>query len=432
MQDAANSKAPTTATFAPQSAPARSRYDIAIVGGGIVGLATARELLLRKPALRVIVVEKDASIAGQQSGHNSGVLHTGIYYAPGSLKAQACVEGHRRLLRFCEEQSIPYELCGKLIVALDESELPRLNELYRRGTTNGVAGLELVGPERLHEIEPYAAGVKAIYSPNTGIVDFVQVAHAYARSVQAQGGEIVVGLRVMAIAQRGTSVILTTRMLAGGQPGPEIEARWVITCAGLHSDQVSAFGGGRRDVRILPFRGDYYVLRPEKRQLVRGLIYPVPDPRFPFLGVHFTRRHDGEIWAGPNAVLAFARQGYGRWDIAPRDLWDALSYSGFWKMAARYWRVGMSEFYRDYVKRAYVKELQRYLPAVRADDLLPGPSGVRAQAVAADGRLVDDFLIRRSERTIHVQNAPSPAATSSLVIASHIVDTADHAFGLSA
>jgi L-2-hydroxyglutarate oxidase len=432
MQDAANSKVPTTATYALQSAPERGSYDIAIVGGGIVGLATARELLLRNPALRVIVVEKDASIAGQQSGHNSGVLHTGIYYAPGSLKAQACVEGHRRMRRFCEEQDIAYELCGKLIVALDESELPRLNELYRRGTTNGVAGLELVGPERLREIEPYAAGIRAIYSPNTGIVDFVQVAHAYARSVQVQGGEIVVGHRVTAIAQRGASAILTTRTLAGGQPGPEIEAMWVITCAGLQSDQVSAFGDGRRDVRILPFRGDYYVLRPEKRQLVRALIYPVPDPRFPFLGVHFTRRHDGEIWAGPNAVLAFARQGYGRWDIAPRDLWDALSYSGFWKMAARYWRVGIAEYYRDYVKRAYVKELQRYLPAVRADDLLPGPSGVRAQAVAADGRLVDDFLIRRGERTIHVQNAPSPAATSSLVIASHIVETAEKAFDLSA
>src|SRR5215831_19091096 len=228
MQDAANSSSPTPVALASQSAPERSRYDIAIVGGGIVGLATAREFLLRKPALRLIVVEKDAVIAGQQSGHNSGVLHTGIYYAPGSLKAQACVEGHRRLLRFCEEQGISYELCGKLIVALDDSELPRLNELYRRGTANGVAGLELVGPERLREIEPHAAGIKAIHSPNTGIVDFVQVAHAYARSVRTQGGEIVVGHRVTAIAQRGASAILSTRMLPAGQPGPEIETQWVI------------------------------------------------------------------------------------------------------------------------------------------------------------------------------------------------------------
>jgi L-2-hydroxyglutarate oxidase LhgO len=432
MQDAAGQQTVATHGFSAGLAPQRDRYDIAIVGGGIVGLATARELLLRQPRLRLIVVEKDATIASQQSGHNSGVLHTGIYYAPGSLKAQACVEGHLRMLRFCEEQDIAYELCGKLIVALDESELPRLNELYRRGTANGVVGLELVGPERLCEIDPYAAGIKAIYSPNTGIVDFVKVAHAYARSVQAQGGEIVVGHRVTAITQRGDTALLTTRTSAAGQAGPEIAARWVITCAGLHSDQVSAFGHGQRDVRILPFRGDYYVLRPEKRQLVRALIYPVPDPRFPFLGVHFTRRHDGEIWAGPNAVLAFARQGYGRWDIAPGDLWDALSYGGFWKMAARYWRVGMAEYYRDYVKRAYVNELQRYVPALRADDLLPGPSGVRAQAVAPDGRLVDDFLIRRGERTIHVQNAPSPAATSSLVIASFIVETAEKAFDLSA
>lgn len=432
MNDASQQTPVAQPDFAPQTTPERASYDIAIVGGGIVGLATARELLLRRPALRLIVVEKDAVIASQQSGHNSGVVHTGIYYAPGSLKAQACVEGHRRLLRFCEEQGINYELCGKLIVALDESELPRLNELYRRGTANGVAGLELVGPERLREIEPYAAGIKAIHSPNTGIVDYVQVAHAYARNVQAQGGEIVVGHRVTAINQRGASAMLSTRTLPAGQPGPQIEARWVITCAGLQSDRVSAFGESQRDVRILPFRGDYYVLRPEKRHLVRALIYPVPDPRFPFLGVHFTRRHDGEIWAGPNAVLAFARQGYGRWDIAPHDLWDTLSYGGFWKMAAQYWRVGLMEYYRDYVKRAYVKELQRYLPAVRADDLLPGPSGVRAQAVGADGRLVDDFLIRRGERTIHVQNAPSPAATSSLVIADTIVETAEKAFDLGA
>ena len=432
VQDINDGHMTAAATFAPQSMPQRSQYDIAIVGAGIVGLATARELLLRKPGLRLIVVEKDTTIASQQSGHNSGVLHTGIYYVPGSLKAQACVEGHRRMLRFCEENGIAYELCGKLIVALDESELPRLDELYRRGTANGVEGLEVVGPERLREIEPYAAGIKAIYSPNTGIVDFVGIAHAYARSVQQRGGEIVVGHRVTSITQRGDSAVLVTRQVAGGGAGSEIAATHVITCAGLQSDQVSAFGDGKRDVRIVPFRGDYYKLRPEKRGLVRALIYPVPDPRFPFLGVHFTRRLDGEIWAGPNAVLAFAREGYGRWDLAPGDLWDALGYRGFWKMAAKYWRTGLEEMYRDYSKRAYVKELQRYLPAVRADDLLSGPSGVRAQAVAPDGRLVDDFLIRHSERTIHVQNAPSPAATSSLMIASMIADQAGSLFGLDA
>jgi L-2-hydroxyglutarate oxidase LhgO len=432
VQDTSSAHTTATPGFAPRSTPQRSQYDIAIVGGGIVGLATARELLLRKPDLRLIVVEKDATIANQQSGHNSGVLHTGIYYAPGSLKAQACVEGHRRMLRFCEENGIAYELCGKLIVALNESEIPRLEELYRRGVANGVKGLELIGPERLREIEPYAAGIKAIFSPNTGIVDFVGVAHAYARNVQERGGEIVVGHRVTAIAQRGDSALLVTQRSSGGEAGPEIAATHIITCAGLQSDQVSAFGHGKRDVRIVPFRGDYYKLRVEKRGLVRALIYPVPDPRFPFLGVHFTRRLDGEIWAGPNAVLAFAREGYGRWDLAPGDLWDALSYRGFWKLAARYWRTGLDEMYRDYSKRAYVKELQRYLPAMRADDLLPGPSGVRAQAVAPDGRLVDDFLIHHSERTIHVQNAPSPAATSSLMIANLIADQAGSLFNLDA
>jgi L-2-hydroxyglutarate oxidase LhgO len=430
VQDTTNGQTTASPGFAPQTTPQRSRYDIAIVGAGIVGLATARELLLRKPGLRLIVVEKDVAIASQQSGHNSGVLHTGIYYAPGSLKAQACVEGHRRLMTFCEENGISYELCGKLIVALNEHEIPRLEELYRRGTANGVAGLELVGPERLREIEPHAAGIKAIYSPTTGIVDFVGVAHAYARSVQERGGEIVVGRRVTTIATRGASALLIARRSSGREVGLEIEATHVITCAGLQSDQVSAFGQGKRDVRIVPFRGDYYLLRPEKRRLVRALIYPVPDPRFPFLGVHFTRRLNGEIWAGPNAVLAFAREGYGRWDLAPGDLWDALSYRGFWKMAAKYWRTGVEEMYRDYSKRAYVKELQRYLPELRADDLLPGPSGVRAQAVASDGRLVDDFLIRRGARTIHVQNAPSPAATSSLMVASLIADQAESQFDL--
>lgn len=423
MQDTSSGHITGTLGFVPQSAPQQRRYDVAIVGGGIVGLATARELLLRKPGLRLIVVEKDAAIASQQSGHNSGVLHSGIYYAPRSLKARACVEGHRRLIAFCEENAIPFELCGKLIVALDESELPRLEELYRRGTANGVTGLEMIGPERLREVEPHAAGIKAIWSPNTGIVDYTRVATAYARNVQERGGEIVVGHEVTNIAQLGSSAILTTRRPSdGGGAGPEIDAAHVITCAGLQSDKVSAFGHGKRDVRIVPFRGDYYVLRPEKRHLVRALIYPVPDPRFPFLGVHFTRRPDGAIWAGPNAVFAFAREGYGRWDLAPRDLWDALSYGGFWKMAATYWRTGLEEMYRDYSKRAYVKELQRYLPDLQTDDLLPGPSGVRAQAVAPDGRLVDDFLMRRTANTVHVQNAPSPAATSSLVIASMIAD----------
>jgi L-2-hydroxyglutarate oxidase LhgO len=417
--------------FVPQPAPERSWYDIAIVGGGIVGLATARELLLRQPRLRLIVVEKALALATHQSGHNSGVLHTGIYYPPGSLKARACVEGHRRMITFCEENNIPLQLCGKLIVAVEESELVRLEDLYRRGIANGVQGLELVGPERLRELEPFAAGIKGIYSPHTGIIDYVCVAHAYARFVQQHGGEIMVGHEVTNITRRHPSTVLITRhRIAGAGARQEIQAAQVITCAGLQSDKVAALNHNKGDVRIVPFRGDYYVLRPDKRHVVRALIYPVPDPRFPFLGVHFTRKLDGEIWAGPNAVLALAREGYGRFDVSPADLWDVLNYRGFWRMAGKYGRTGLAQLYRDFSKRAYVKELQRYVPGVHADDLLPGPSGVRAQAVAPDGRLVDDFLIRCTENTIHVQNAPSPAATSSLVIARMIADKAETTFRL--
>jgi L-2-hydroxyglutarate oxidase LhgO len=410
--------------------PSASHYDLAIVGAGIVGLATAREFLLRQPALHVIVLEKETAIARQQSGHNSGVIHSGIYYAPGSLKARACVEGHRAMLAFCREQGIPFELCGKVIVALDESELPRLEDLYQRGIKNGVQGLEFIGPERLRELEPYAAGIKAIHSPNTGIIDYVQVAQAYARQVREHGGEIVTGCEVTTLTALEGQSALGIRQAGVVTLETEIHARYVITCGGLQSDKLSRMSGKDSQVHIIPFRGDYYVLRPEKRHMVRGLVYPVPDPRFPFLGVHFTRRLDGEVWAGPNAVLAFAREGYGRWRVNPADLWEVLSFGGFWKMAAQYWKMGLAEMYRDYVKEAYVKELQRYMPELRAADLLPGPSGVRAQALSADGRLVDDFLIQRGENVVHVQNAPSPAATSSLVIARMIVDEAQSSFEL--
>jgi L-2-hydroxyglutarate oxidase LhgO len=410
--------------------PSSSHYDLAIVGAGIVGLATAREFLLRQPALRVIVLEKETAIASQQSGHNSGVIHSGIYYAPGSLKARACVEGQQAMLAFCREQGIPFELCGKVIVALDESELPRLEDLYQRGIKNGVQGLEFIEPGRLRELEPYAAGIKAIHSPNTGIIDYVQVAQAYAREAQEHGGEIVTGCEVTALTTQDAQTVLGIRQAGVVTLETEIHARYVITCGGLQSDKLSRMSGKDNQVHIVPFRGDYYVLRPEKRHMVRGLIYPVPDPRFPFLGVHFTRRLDGEVWAGPNAVLAFAREGYGRWQISPGDLWEVLSFGGFWKMAAQYWQAGLAEMYRDYVKEAYVKEVQRYVPELQAADLLPGPSGVRAQALSADGKLVDDFLIQRGENIVHVQNAPSPAATSSLVIARMIVDEAWRSFDL--
>lgn len=391
------------------------QYDTVIVGGGMIGLATAREMLKRQPDTKLAVLEKETQITQHQSGHNSGVIHSGIYYVPGSLKAKACVAGHDEMLAFCDEHGIGYDLCGKVIVALDEGELPRLQTLYERGIANGVQGLEMIGPERLRELEPYAAGIRAIYSPNTGIIDYPKVAQAYAHDLCAAGGEIITDCRVTGIETRADSTILNT-------PQGDIEAKFVITCGGLYSDKLAQMSGADKSVQIVPFRGDYYVLRPEKRHMVKSLIYPVPDPQFPFLGVHFTRTIKGEVWAGPNAVLAFAREGYGRWDIKPGELAAVLRFGGFWKMARRYWRTGISEMYRDYSKAAYAKELRRYMPALQTDDLLPGPSGVRAQALASDGRLVDDFLIRHGERVAHVQNAPSPGATSSLVIARMIVD----------
>jgi (S)-2-hydroxyglutarate dehydrogenase len=412
--------------------PSLRHYDVAIVGAGLVGLATARELLIRQPRLRVVVLEKDPVLASQQSGHNSGVIHSGIYYTPGSLKARACVAGHRAMLEFCQDQGIPLDLCGKVIVALNENELPRLEDLYHRGIANGVQGLELIGPERLHELEPYAIGIKAVYSPRTGITDFVKVAHAYARAIQQREGEIITSCKVRSLSMKDGQILLVClhpdKNIRNKQI--EIEARYVITCAGLQSDKLSQMSGQKPEIRILPFRGDYYVLRPEKRHKVRALIYPVPDPRFPFLGVHFTLRIDGEVWAGPNAVMAFAREGYQRWKINPKDLSEILGYSGFWKLAAQYWKMGLAEMYRDYVKAAYVKELQRYIPDLQSGDIVPGPSGVRAQAIAKDGRLIDDFLIHHGENTVHVVNAPSPAATSSLVLAKMIVDEAQRRFNM--
>ena len=398
-------------------------WDLAIIGGGIVGLASARELLIRHPELRLVVLEKEDGIARHQSGHNSGVIHSGIYYAPGSLKAKACVAGKEKLLRFCDERGITYDLCGKVIVALDEEELPRLETLYQRGLANGVPGLELIGPERLREIEPDAVGIKALYSPTTGIIDFTQVAQAYADDVEARGGEIKLNHEVTAIEEHGGPYLLFT-------PSATIEARYVISCAGLHSDRVATMTGAPPTPKIVPFRGDYYLLHPEKGDRLRGMIYPVPDPRFPFLGVHFTRRLNGEVWLGPNAVLAFAREGYGRLTTSPGDLLESLAYSGFRSLALKFWRTGLAEMYRDYSKGAFLKELQRYMPDLTMDDLLPGPSGVRAQALAEDGTLVDDFVVNHNGNALHVRNAPSPAATSSLAIAAMVADTADRAFGL--
>ncbi len=402
---------------------AGSRYDVVVVGGGIVGMATARELLLRHPELKLAVLEKEQTLSAHQTGHNSGVIHSGIYYAPGSLKARLCVQGRRMLTRFCDENGIAYQLCGKVIVATKDSELPGLHKLYERGLANEVEGVEIIGPERLREIEPHCVGLQAIYSPCTGIVDYRKVARAYAAQVRERGGAIHTGHEVVAISRRAQTVLLETTR-------GEVEAGALVTCGGLYSDRLARLTGATRLPQIVPFRGDYYVLRPERHDLVRNLLYPVPDPSFPFLGVHFTRHIDGERSLGPNAVLAFAREGYKRLDVNPRDNLETLTYRGFWALALKNWQTGFGELWRDFSKKAFVRALQVYLPELTPDDCLPGPSGVRAQALSADGKLVDDFVFATSERIVHVRNAPSPAATASLAIGQMIADKAEQVFGL--
>jgi len=421
--------APTTAP-APGDAPPGSGIerptDVAIVGGGIVGLATALRLLEARPNLRLTVLEREPELASHQSGHNSGVVHAGLYYAPGSLKARLCRAGKAQLETFCDEHGIPVERTGKLVVALDESELGRFEALRERAVANEVPGLEVVGPERIRELEPHALGIRALWSPTTAIVDFRRVALAYADEVRARGGTIETSRPVTGIERRadGSLVLATAR--------GDLVARSVIVCAGLWADQVAAYTGdsGPEAPRIIPFRGDYYTLTPPARPLVRGLIYPVPDPRFPFLGVHLTRRHDGEVWAGPNAVLAFRRTGYRRRDVSLRDLAGAVTYPGFVRLARRYWRTGMAEMWRDWSKRAFLAEIQRYVPEVQAEHLVFGPSGVRAQALARDGTMLDDFDLAGSGRVIHVRNAPSPAATSSLALGRELATRAIERFEL--
>jgi L-2-hydroxyglutarate oxidase len=403
----------------------KTTYDVVVVGAGIVGLASARELLRRRPGLRLAVVDKEPRVGAHQTGHNSGVIHSGIYYAPGSLKARLCVAGARELYAYCEANDIPTERCGKVIVATDESELGRLQALHERGVANGVEGLEMIGPERLRELEPHCAGVRALWSPCTGIVDYSLVAASYARDVRDAGGEVHTGREVRVLRRAGDRMVLET---AAG----ELETRRVLTCAGLYADRVAALSDGAREPRVVPFRGDYWQLRPEARHLSRNLIYPVPDPSFPFLGVHATRRiGTGEVWLGPNAVLAFAREGYRRRDLRPRDLAAALANRGFRRLARRYWRTGAAEMWRDWSKRAFWRSVRRYLPDVELADMMPGPSGVRAQALDASGALVDDFVVDvQGDRVLHVRNAPSPAATSSLAIGRLVADAADRAFGL--
>lgn len=389
-------------------------YDVAIFGGGIVGLATAYELTRRFPGRRVLVLEKEATLAAHQTGHNSGVLHSGMYYRPGSLRAENCRTGKAAMEAFCAAEGIPYELCGKVIVAVTEDELPALQDILERGTANGVR-CETIGRERLLEIEPSAAGIRAIHVPEAGIVNYRQVAERLAAIVAEREGRIVTSARVTGLRREADRVVVET---AAGA----FEARYAVNCTGLHSDRTTALSGVAPDVRIVPFRGEFYELRPEARHLVRGLIYPVPDTRFPFLGVHFTKTIHGGVECGPNAVLAFAREGYRKTDINLRDLFESLAWPGFRKMALKHWRKGAGEMWRSFSKRAFVRALRRLLPEIRGEHLETAPSGVRAQAIGRDGLLVDDFVIQQSDRVVNVCNAPSPAATASLNIGRLIVD----------
>lgn len=398
-------------------------FDVAVVGGGIVALAVARALSERVPRARLVLLEKEPVLGRHQTTHNSGVIHSGIYYRPGSAKACLCVEGARLMAEFCEAHAIPVNRCGKVIVAARPEEVDRLRALWERGVANGVAGLRWLDAAALREIEPHAAGLQAIHSPTTASVDFGAVAAALADDLAVRGVRVETRARVVAMSRRGQEWVVRT-------PRLEVRARAVINCAGLYADRVALLAGARPDVRIIPFRGEYYFLRADRSRLVRGLIYPVPDPEFPFLGVHFTRTVHGRVEAGPNAVLAFAREGYRFTTVRGRELWWTLSYPGFWAMARRYWRTGCYELYRSLSRRAFVRALQRLVPEVRSEDLVPGGSGVRAQAVARDGTLVDDFRILEEAGALHVLNAPSPAATASLAIGRYLTARAATLFDL--
>jgi len=395
------------------SSAAENRYDVVIVGAGIVGLATARQLLQARPELRLAILEKEAEIAAHQSGRNSGVLHSGIYYPPGSLKARTAIAGRKAMLAYCSEQGIETRICGKVIIATRDSELGRLRDLEERASANGVRA-ERLGPERLAEIEPRAAGVAALAVPEAGIVDYGAVCRALCREVERAGALLYLESAVRGIRGDRQGVRVET---AKG----EVAGRLLVNCAGLHSDRVAALDAPVADgTHIVPFRGEYWALRPARRHLVRGLIYPVPDPSFPFLGVHLTTTIGGGVLAGPNAVLALAREGY-RWrDASPRHIAALAADRGLWRLARRYWRTGAGEVWRSLSKNAFVRELRRLLPELGADDLERAPAGVRAQALRPDGALVDDFAIVETERAIHVVNAPSPAATASLEIGSAI------------
>jgi L-2-hydroxyglutarate oxidase len=389
---------------------------IMIIGGGIVGLATAYQLQKKHPSLHIIVMEKEEELATHQTGNNSGVVHSGIYYKPGSLKATNCIDGKKRLLEFCDEEGIAYEPCSKVLIASRNEELAPLQELKRRGDANGVK-VEKISKEKLHEIEPHVSGIGALLVPECHIIDYSSVALGMGQSFERNGGEIRRGEKVEYLHYSFPRWIVETNR-------GTYATDFIINCAGLHSDRIAKMALPEKDLpcKILPFRGEYYLLKKEKRALVKGLIYPVPNPKLPFLGVHLTRMINGGVEAGPNAVLATAREGYKKSDFVFKDFSDVLSYSGFWKLGMKYWKTGFYEMYRSFSKKAFVKSLQRLVPEIGIDDLEEGGSGVRAQAIMKNGKLVDDFLILQDEHSLHVLNAPSPAATSSLSIGQTIVD----------
>ncbi len=394
--------------------PASDRFDVAVIGGGIVGLASAMALLARRPG-SVVVIEKEDAVAAHQTGHNSGVIHSGLYYKPGSLKATNCTRGRKLLERFCEERGVAFDRCGKIVVATDVDQVPQLDELEKRGRANGLTKMRRLRAEEIRELEPHAAGIDALHVPETGIVDYGAVARAYATVIAERGGEVRTGARLDAVTKRDGELVLETSRGV-------VKCARLVNCAGLQSDRVAVMCGVDPGVQIVPFRGEYYELVESRASLVKDLIYPVPNPAFPFLGVHFTRMIGGGVEAGPNAVLALRREGYTRTSFSMRDAWNVATFGGFWKMASKYWRTGVGEMWRSWNKRAFVDALRALVPELAVDDLRAAGAGVRAQALLPSGALVDDFHVVEAEHQVHVLNAPSPAATASIAIGETIAE----------